>query len=523
MQESPHEGAKMANGCSRFFDSISRFCTDRIWLSAILGMLTASLLFSLKSIPQAAAQDQNFPIENLSTAEVYSTRTVNGVLGVLERRPNLFFHNHMAASTSSAAVFRLKPNELHQSMNGFGASITESCTMNLAKLDQSSRSQLMQNVFSKQTGAGFDFLRLPMGSSDFSDAAMGFYTYDDSPQNKPDPGLTHFSLKRDEKSIQVILDAKKINPALKVMLSPWSPPAWMKNPKSLLGGSLDPNHYQDYANYFIRTIRELEMRGVLVDSLTIQNEPFYANDHYPSMGMSVKEQSEFIRNYLAPLLKKENLSIRIFILDHNYDLHWAVNEMLDDSQLKSQIHGVAYHCYGGNYPDMLKSMERHPEIPTFQTECSGTMKDDKPSGFAFWIKSHAIGATALGGTGSLGWNLCLDEKGGPTNNGCIGCQGLLTIDSSISKPMVSFNFEFRALAQVSRVIESGARRIGVDSENATELMAVAFKNPQGSESFVAWNGSKQEREIHIVHGKQEIDFVLQPNEAASFIWKSEKN
>src|SRR5215472_18117892 len=117
----------------------------------------------------------------------------------------------------------------YQQIDGFGASLTDSSAWLLwNKLTEAQRKEAMQMLFSPTKGIGLSVLRQPMGASDF---ALSAYSYDDLPSGVPlvpgDPDLKHFSIDHDRAYILPLLrEALTLNPNLKIMASPWSPPGW---------------------------------------------------------------------------------------------------------------------------------------------------------------------------------------------------------------------------------------------------------------------------------------------------------
>jgi glucosylceramidase len=83
-----------------------------------------------------------------------------------ERAPVSF-----AAGTSDAPTIVLDPTSTYQSVDGFGASITDSSAAVLYRLDPAARDQAMRSLFDPAEGIGVSFLRQPVGSSDFTAAA----------------------------------------------------------------------------------------------------------------------------------------------------------------------------------------------------------------------------------------------------------------------------------------------------------------------------------------------------------------
>jgi glucosylceramidase len=110
-----------------------------------------------------------------------------------------------------------------QAIDGFGASITDSSAWLLRnKLSESQFQKIMEQLFGREKGIGLSLLRQPMGSSDF---ALEDYTYDDMPPGESDTELQHFSIEKDQRYIIPVLRAAlAINPRIKILATPWSPP-----------------------------------------------------------------------------------------------------------------------------------------------------------------------------------------------------------------------------------------------------------------------------------------------------------
>lgn len=170
-----------------------------------------------------------------------------------------------------------------------------------------------------------------MGCSDFN--AQEVYTFDDIPSGQTDFDLNHFSINKDKAFlISVLKEALSINQNLKIMATPWSPPAWMKNNRNLNGGDfVDSWHYwQTYANYFVKFIEAYKAEGIHIDSLTVQNEPILSLDTYPTMVMTVNQQKVFIRDHLGPLFKQKNIQTKIMVYDHNWSDSWFPEQVHSD-------------------------------------------------------------------------------------------------------------------------------------------------------------------------------------------------
>lgn len=458
--------------------------------------------------------------------EVFQTEVRDAKVHEMKRMPDASFGPE-TGTDSSLPTIEVNPDKKLQKMYGFGAALTEACTMHLNRLPEAKRKDFMQKAFGPE-GANFNLIRLPMGGTDFADNKKGNYTYNDTKGNKPDPTFKQFSMARDEKSFELIREARKINPNLKVMITPWSAPAWMKTEKTTNGGELEPKYRQAYANYFVKVIREYEKRGIPVDSLTIQNEPAYCSYGVPSMCMNPEEQGKFIRDYLGPTLEKNKISHRIFGHDHN----WSQSERDADpiakvNGVKKYLKGMAYHCYGGEKWGMWDTVNNHPDLELFQTECSGSDAGyPHASDFHWWLDTQSVGAVNMGTTGSIAWNLCLDDQHGPVNwgkdySGCTNCRGLAEIDFSKPEAEVKYNPEFHALAQVSRFIVPGTRRIelAAPTGEGAPLQTTAFERPDGSIVVVVENQKTEPLKFRMkTPDCRTLTYEIPGQGATTFVW-----
>jgi glucosylceramidase len=356
----------------------------------------------------------------------------------------------------------------------------------------------MKSVFSRESGAGFSYLRVPLGANDFSN---GNYSLDDTKGNKPDPNFNDFQKKILTKEMEFIKIAKKINPDLKILITPWTPPAWMKDTKKLNGGQLKIEYQRDYANYLGKSIQSFQDEGIKVDHMTILNEPLIGwaatNWSFPQAYMSTAQQKDFLINNLLPISKNFKNFPKILIHDHNWDNAGESIAMAKEPKLKSMIGGIALHCYGGEYNDQRKVLADFRPLNGINTECSSLIsKNAEAESFDWWLKTQSLDSLRAGSSGGLGWNLCLDETGGPKNNGCQDCRGLVTIDQKNSKK-ITYNPEFEALAFSSRALRSGSVRIQSNDTSLSEVTNVAFKNPDGKIVVLLRNSSAKNVKLYL--------------------------
>ncbi|MEQ4724647.1 glycoside hydrolase family 30 beta sandwich domain-containing protein [Nonomuraea sp. B19D2] len=441
---------------------------------------------------------------------------------------------------TTAPTVVVDPTLTFQRMEGFGASITDSSAAVLYRLSPTARAAAMRSLFDPATGDGLNYLRQPIGGSDF--VAKAAYTYNDLPAGKTDYRQEHFSIKHDQAQILPLLrQAKALNPRLRIMATPWSPPAWMKTNGSLIGGQLidDPRIYRSYALYLLKFIQAYQANGVAVDAITVMNEPQNRNpDGYPGMDMPSRQQEKVIEE-LGPLLSAAGLRTKILAYDHNWAMHPndVATTPADQSEdinrypqnvLSSPaarwVSGVAYHCYYGDPSAMTALHEQFPNKDIYFTECSGSQSTDPANTFSDTLKWHArnliIGSTRNWAKTVINWNLALDPSGGPHVGGCATCTGVITVGPGDT---VTRNAEYYTLGHLARFVQPGAVRIASTSFGTTgwngQIMTVAFRNPDGTTVLVAHNQNDNPQTFAVGQGDQAFTHTLPGGALATFTWR----
>jgi glucosylceramidase len=364
-----------------------------------------------------------------------------------------------------------------QKVHGFGAAMTDASAQLLSKLPAAKRRAIMAELFGRKNGGlGFSFTRLTVGASDFSPA---HYSYDDTPGNAPDPELRHFSIAAARQYVLPRMrEALAINPQLKVMISPWSAPAWMKTTKSLIQGQLEPRYYPAFAQYLARTVEAFGRERVPVSMLTIQNEPNFEPDSYPGMRVNPPQRAAIIGRHLGPLFKSRGIKTQILDWDHNWDHPEMPLAVLRDRQARQFIAGVAWHCYEGDVAAQTPVHDAYPDKDAWQTECSGGQWGPKFGETLGWMTDKLIiGAANHWARGSLTWNLALDPAHGPHKGGCGDCRGVITIDPATGA--ITRNVEYYALGHASRFVLPGAYRVAA-VRRGMDVEVAAFLNADGS-------------------------------------------
>jgi glucosylceramidase len=433
---------------------------------------------------------------------------------IFSQEPNIAINT---GTDTSSTVLTVDATTAYQAMAGFGAAMTDaSAYLMETKMTPTQRDALMQDLFGRNPGIGLSFMRVPMGASDFS---LRQYSYDDMGANQTDSTLAHFSIAPDSAyKIPALKQALSVNPGLMLMASPWSPPGWMKTTGSLIKGTLLPQYYDSFAQYFARFIDGYAASGIPITAITIQNEPHNEPADYPGMRLDDTTRATVIGQHLGPLLAAHAPNVKIFDWDHNWDEPNAPLTVLANPQAAQYVSGVAWHCYAGDVSAQLTVHNQHPDKDTWFTECSGGGWSPNWSDNLKWIVGTLIiGSTRDWARGVLLWNLALDENDGPHTGGCTNCRGVVTINSATG--VVTRNIEYFALAHASKFVRPGAHRIA-SSTDVNGLQSVAFQNADdASKVLIVLNTGTTLRGFAVHDGASWFRYTLPAGSVVTFSWK----
>ena len=401
-----------------------------------------------------------------------------------------------------------------QRMEGFGASFTESSAVLVHdRLPPGARDDLMRRLFDTDTGIGLSLVRQPMGASDF---ALDNYTYDDVPGG--DPTLASFSVARDDSAVvPLLVQARQLNPALRVIGTPWSPPGWMKSSRSMIGGTLDPAAYDPYARYFLRFVQEYVARGIPVSAVTVQNEPHYSPATYPGMLLPAAQEAEFVGLHLGPTFAAAGIDTSILAFDGNWDGTAHALDVLADPVARRFLSGTAFHCYAGDPARQDDVHDAHPDKAIYVTECSGgAWSTDFGANLKWGVHTLIIEAVRHWANGVLTWNMALDQDAGPTNGGCQDCRGVVAIDTVTSR--ITYNVEYFVLGHASKFVLPGAVRVASTCDRRDHVENVAFRNPDGSQVLIVLNPAGEPHTFSVSCSDGAFSYGLPAGAVATFRW-----
>jgi len=485
--------------------SIRRRCPLLSIMAAVAVLVTAVLV----PRPAVAAGET----VNIWLTTTNDSRGVSVTRGLQQQTPITF----SPGTGSGTQTITVNENTTYQSFEGGGASFTDSAAwlMNSSgALSASVRDDTMRELFDPSTGIGLSFLRNPMGSSDL--ARYG-YSYDDMPAGQTDPSLAQFSIAHDLTDVVPLTrQAEQLNPAMKIMGTPWTAPAWMKDNDSLIQGWLQAQYYAAYAQYFVKYLQAYAAAGVPIDYVTAQNEPTCCAG-YPSMSWNGSGLAYFTKNDLLPALHSANLSTKVLALDWNWDTYndYAAPSV-DDATIRNDplFGGMAWHGYGGDVSEQTTVHNQYPSMNAYDTEHSG----------GTWVSNqqaedmaNIVDYTRNWGKSVVKWSLAVDQNMGPHFGGCGTCTGLITVHNGDSRSgQVDYTVEYYDLGHLTKFVKPGAVRI--DSNDNSAVRNVAWHNPDGSTALIAYNTTGTTQNVRVNWGGESFSYDLPAQTSATFTW-----
>ena len=393
------------------------------------------------------------------------------------------------ATPAEPGLARLWVDETRQfqAIEGFGGAFTEAAATTWQRLSLVQQEAFLRDCFCPAHGHGYTLCRVHMNSCDFS---LGHYAHAETPG---DVALQHFSIERDRQALLPMIRAAQrvAGRPIKLLVSPWSPPAWMKsNGRMNDGGQLRPEYRGSWARCFVRFIQAYAEAGVPVWGVSVQNEP-EARQRWDSCLYSAAAERDFVRDFLGPALAAAGLAeVRIVVWDHNRDVMVErASVIYADAEAAKYVWGTGFHWYGEDHFEHVQLVhDAWPDKHLLFTE--GCQEGGPHTGS--WALGERYALSIINDlnrwtVGWIDWNLLLDEKGGPNHVGNF-CSAPVLADVANNALMHQSSFYY--LGHFARFVQPGARRV-LCAATLQALECTAFRNPDGSLAVVAMNRSEQ--------------------------------
>ena len=408
----------------------------------------------------------------------------------------------------------------YQTIYGFGGSFTQSSGYVISSLDEQTYKKLIKAYYGKE-GLNYNLGRVHINSCDFS---LGNYTY----VKENDKDLSTFDISIENKYVvNMILNAYENNQDIKLLASPWSPPAYMKDTKNMnYGGKLLEEYKPMWAKYYGKYIQEMKKEGVTINAITVQNEPA-ATQTWDSCIYSAYEEKEFVKNHLGPTLKEMGLDgVHIYVWDHNRgDI--LVNRAItyfDDKEASKYIHGLAFHWYcSEDFASLSKVHELYPNKALLFTEgCVeyGVYGDESKLRWenGEHYAHHLINDFNNYSQGFIDWNLFLDENGGPNHVNNF-CEAPIMINQKTKQ--IIYNVSYYYIGHFSKFVNRNARRLlTVYASNNNVVEATSFENENGEIVIVVLNRGYIEN-VTLIVDDNKVNLTLPNQSITTFIINKE--
>lgn len=422
---------------------------------------------------------------------------------------------------SGAITVRKTDRVITDDFYGFGVAITPSSCYELSLMSPEERRAVLEDIYG-ENGIGLTVGRLCIGASDYS---AELYSYDDVPEDR---AMEHFSIDRDRAYvIPIIKEILAIRPDLYLYAAPWSPPGWMKTGGSICGGYMRMEYVDCYADYFIRFLEEYEACGIHVSAVTPQNEPeTQQHGTMPACIWHPDIEAAFI-SALRRKLNEKGMDTEIWMYDYNFSNTARPIWTLDaHPELVNECNGVGFHYYHGDIVETEALREAYPQLRRHFTEGGPRLFENYDCDWCKWgvMMSRALNH---GFSSFTGWNLMLDENGGP-NIGPYFCGGLVT-RNSVSGAL-SYSGQYKTFGHISRFFGKGAKIVETQTsvnnisgclskfpELYRELCVTAFENPDGTLVYILTNADSKKRQVQLETSEGYYYAELLPNSISTVV------
>ena len=399
---------------------------------------------------------------------------------------------------------------------GFGGAFTEAAATVWQGLPEAARAQLLRDYFDPVAGHGYTLARVHMNSCDF---ALGNYAHVEQPE---DFALESFNIERDRRALLPFIQAALRVAArpIQLLVSPWSPPAWMKtNGEMNNGGRLRPECRAAWAQCYVRFIRAYAAEGVPVWGVSVQNEPA-AQQRWDSCLYTAEEERDFVRDHLGPALHGAGQGdVKIVVWDHNRDVMVErASVMYSDAEAAKYVWGTGFHWYGQDHFDHLQLVhDAWPDKHLLFTE--GCQEGGPHIGaHESWDVGERYARSIINDlnrwtVGWIDWNLLLDERGGPNHVGNF-CSAPILADTASGALM--HQSAYWTIGHFARFIQPGARRL-LCASALQDVEATAFANPDLSTVVVATNRQDQAQHLALRMADAAWSVLLPPRSITTFV------
>lgn len=446
-------------------------------------------------------------------------------------------------------------NEQGTVFRAFGTTFNELDFLAMQRLTEKEQDDIFRRLFAPDGDLRLTRGRVSMNANDYGN---GWYSCDTV---AGDFELNYFNIERDKQTLlPMIHHAQKYLPSLRLWMSPWSPPTWMKinqdypvlsskynqQPKEkdylLFGGNemvdpdemkllgerkgqfprrlatqdyfiQDPRYLKSYANMFCKFIELYAKEGIPIDMVMYQNEA-YSYTPYPGCAWTAEGTIRFNRDYLAPILKEKHPEVKLYIGTFNTNRYDYVERIIDN--LQDHVSGAGFQWEARENLSSIRKRYPSMNLICSESECGGGKMNWNDAEHTFFLISDNLGN---GCNEWYNWNFILCDNGispwGWTQN------ALIQVNSKTNKYRLTP--EYYAVKHFSHFITEGTRIIGYNRQGAGEkhrsknVYIVLFQKTDDKHIVTAANFADEPQSVSVPMGKKFLNVTLPAHTLNTFV------
>ena len=401
-------------------------------------------------------------------------------------------------------------NNQEQEITGFGGCFNELGWDALNMVTPEEKQQILNDLFSQDSGCKFSLCRMPIGANDY---AVDWYSHNET---EGDFAMENFSIDRDKKRlVPYIKEAQKINPDVAVWASPWCPPSWMKHSKhyackanpefndlpeawstteELVSRFItEPAYFEAYALYFSKFVQAYADEGIDISAVHVQNE-YNSAQNFPSCVWNPQDLGVFIADYLGPKFKADQLDTEIWLGTVERPQLERVVDVVEYKNAKDYVKGIGFQWAGKGAIESVHAKYPDMELMQTETECGDGSNDWKAAEYTFNLMKHYF---ENGANSYMYWNMVLDETGksqwGWKQN------SMISIDSN--SKAITYNPEFYLMKHLSAFVMPGS--VKIDTDGNDEQAIVFYNKAENKVVVLAYNDAVEAKEFQFnINDKQ---------------------
>ncbi|XP_060528653.1 putative glucosylceramidase 4 [Cylas formicarius] len=439
---------------------------------------------------------------------------------------NLGFHSNVGQFSNEIAntLFTVSIPDLNakrQTILGFGGAFTGTAGYNILTLPEDAQDKLLESYFG-ESGIQYTVCRTQMGASDYS--VTGFTNLDNE-----DETLDTWSLQVEDTDykIPIIKKAQKLRGEdLKLFLSSWSSPKWMKTVDDYLGsGELKAEYFDLWARYYMKFFEAYRSEGVEFWGVTPQNEPFTSPTTNINLRFSYDSMNNWITNNFGPAIRNSSFKdLKILFFDDDTYLLTAFKSATLNNKAIDYADGISIHWYtdGSNQDEWLVFPDNLFVLATEACQGIENYMHQKNVQLGNWDRgvgyiNSIIYDLEHNYVGWVEWNLALNADGGPSwLNASLDAPIIINADAGEFYKQAMFY----VIGHFSKFVVPGSQRIDITSENLSlaNIKAAAFERPDGNVVLILHNGSGNKVFVQVSVGDSTEPFELEADSINSILY-----